>query len=116
EASAAEAEWEIALQRCKQRWHKIAPDFPEAVRRFKHESVCLHDAQILDMARQGETFVMVLRRGRPQNDLILLTFVVDGEVEIDTHALPPDGPGGQYYWLYEEFDLDRGKNCSFEVL
>jgi hypothetical protein len=44
----AHDDWKRALTRWKRHWRKIKHAFPEAVRRFEEEHVCLHDAQAFD--------------------------------------------------------------------
>jgi hypothetical protein len=115
-ADEAHAEWERALVRARRRWQKIKRGFPEAVQRFEEAPVCLHDAEVLSMARKGDTFVMALRLEPPSADLVLLTFVLDEEPRIDPRAVPGHGDGRVITWLYEEWDLDRRGRCWFEVL
>jgi hypothetical protein len=115
-ADAAEHEWERSIVRSHQRWRRIRAAFPEEVRRFEDEGVCLHDARVLSMARQGENFVVVLRTEAPSEQMVLLSFRLEEEPLIDPHAI--EGHGDQEFvtWMYEEWDLDRAKRCCFEVL
>jgi hypothetical protein len=115
-ADAAMHEWERAIVRSQRRWEKIKAFFPKEVRRFEDEHVCLHDAQVLSMGQQGDTFVIVLETEPPARNLVVLTFTLDAAPVIDTAALPNRQASDQVYWLYEEFDVDRRKRCSFEVL
>jgi hypothetical protein len=115
-ADAAHEEWEQAIVRSKRRWQKIQKAFPQAVGRFEEESVCLHDARVVSIARASDTVAMVLRAGPPAEDVVLLTFTRDGQPVIDPNALPGHGDGRVVTWLYEEWDLDRGGRCWFEVL
>src|SRR5262245_49494430 len=115
-ADAAEDEWEQALVRYRRRWKKIRPFFPKEAQRFRDESVCLHDAEVLGMGRQGKTWIVTVQPEPPARSLVTLTFTLDGEPTIDPAALPPEGEGAPITWMYEEFDLDRHKQCWFEVL
>jgi hypothetical protein len=48
--------------------------------------------------------------------MVVLTFTLEDEPVIDDAALPDYKSTTWVVWLYEEFDLDRRKRCSFEVL
>jgi hypothetical protein len=115
-ADTANLEWERAIVRSKQHWPRIQAAFPEDVRLFEQEAVCLHDAQVLSMGAEGETFVAVLQREPPAEKLVLLTFTLVEEPVIDPHAIEGHGDHDFVTWLYEEWDLDRRKRCCFEVL
>jgi hypothetical protein len=115
-ADRAHEEWERALARWKRRWPKIKPAFPVAVQRFKESGLCLHDARVLSLAKNGETLVMVLEREPPAQDVVLLTFTLAEDPVIDTEAVSGHGDGRVVTWLYEEWDLDRRQRCWFEVL
>src|SRR5437867_2437761 len=112
----AHQEWERAIVRSRQRWQKIKASFPEAVQRFEDDQVCLHDAQVLSMGREGDAFVIVVQTEPPVPHLVVLTFTLDTEPVMDTAALPGRQDAGFVTWMYEEFDLDRRKRCSCEVL
>jgi hypothetical protein len=115
-SAAAHDDWEQAIQRYHRRLAKIQSAFPTPWQRFRNDRVCLHDAKVLSIGRQGETFLMVLQPESPSPNLVFLTFTLDGEPIIDPAALPA-GPDPNYAtWMYEEFDLDRLKKCTFEVL
>jgi hypothetical protein len=116
EARGVEEEWEAALRRYERRWKKIRAAFPQAVRNFDEAQVCLHDAEVLHLARQGERFVIVLQPGAPAQTLVILTFTLTEDPVIATELLPETVRTRRLVWLYEEFDLDRGGQCCFEVL
>jgi hypothetical protein len=111
-----EHDWERAIQRYRRRWNRIKSAFPRGVRRFEEAGICLHDAELLHMAQEGTRFVMVLEMERPARNLVILTFALTGEPEINTIALPAHLRSQRSIWLYEEFDLDRNKRCCFEVV
>ncbi len=115
-ADAADQEWERALVRARRRWHKIRTAFPEAVQRFEEQRVCLHDARVLSMARQDDTFVAILHRQPPGQEIVLLIFTLDEDPVIEPDVVPGHGDGHTITWLYEEWDLDRRGRCWFEVL
>src|SRR5437660_8691527 len=75
----AHDDWERAITRYHRRWQKIKAAFPEGVRHFDDDQICLHDAEVLSMARQGDTFLMVLQPEPPSSSVVLLTFTLEGE-------------------------------------
>jgi Protein of unknown function (DUF4085) len=110
-----EEDWEQAIRRYNRRWNKIKSAFPDEVRRFDEDQICLHDAERLQMGQTGDRFVMVLQTEPPSCNLVILTFTLRGAPEVATEILPENLRGPVPYWLYEEFDLDRQKRCVFEV-
>jgi len=108
--------WERALRAYRRRWNRIRHAFPRIVQHFVAKNVCLHDAHVLSMTRTGKKLVMVLEREPPSHDLVILTFTLAGELEIDMAALPVRRESGIVAWLYEEWDLDQRGQCFFEVL
>jgi len=111
-----EADWERALKRYERRWRRIESAFPPGVRRFEAARICLHDAKVLHMAREENRFVIVLETEPPARNLAILTFTLTRDPAIQTEALPAELHTQRTCWLYEEFDLDRHKQCTFEVL
>jgi hypothetical protein len=114
-ADAADAEWERAIRRYHRRLAKIGDALPAGWRRLRDARLPLHDARVLSMGEEGDTFLIVLEAPPAQN-LLVLTFTLDGEPVIDQAALPAEPATGPAYWLYEEFDVDRKQRCWFEVL
>jgi len=112
----AHQEWEQAIIRSRRRWQKIQAAFPKKVQRFEEDQVCLHDAQVLSMGQHGRTFIIVLQTEPPTQQMVLLMFTLDQEPQIDTTALPGKPDSSYVTWMYEEFDLGRHKQCTFEVL
>src|SRR5260370_28472583 len=106
-ADAAEHEWERAIAQAKRRWRKIAKAFPKSVQRFDAQCVCLHDARVLSMARQGNTFVVIAQREPPAQDLVLLTFTIDADPVIEPDAAPRHGDGLAVSCVYEERDVGQ---------
>lgn len=115
-ADAGHDAWDRAIKRYNRRWARIKQAFPEPVRRFDEAPICLHDAEVLSMARKKDRFVMVMHQEPPSRDIVILTFTLDGEFEIDPKALPMHCTSNRVFWMYEEFDLDRDKRCRFEVM
>ena len=115
-ARGVEEAWEGALRRYQRRWSRIRAGFPQTVRDFDEAQVCLHDAEVLQLARQGKRFIMVLQPGPPAQSLVILMFALTEEPIIVTDVLPETVRTRRLVWLYEEFDRDRGGKRSFEVL
>lgn len=112
----AHDEWDRAIERYDRRWRRIKGAFPESVRRFDEDHICLHDADVLSMGRTGNTFVMLLETEPPASKPVVLTFTLRGEPVIETGTLVGSRASGPFHWLYEEWDLDRDKRPLFEVL
>jgi hypothetical protein len=116
EVRGIEEDWERALRAYNRRWKKIRPLFPKGVQRFEEEGVCLHDAHLLSMTLHGKNLVLVLQMEPPSRKMVLLTFALTGEPDINTKALPDAPESGPVAWLYEEWALDRHGHWWFEVL
>lgn len=112
----AHDEWDRAIERYNRRWRRIKDALPDRVRRFEEDPICLHDADVLSMGRTGKTFVMLLETEPPGCKPVVLTFALRGEPVIETGTLVGSRTSGTFHWLYEEWDLDRGKQPLFEVL
>src|SRR5437016_14342978 len=93
--------WERALRAYRRRWNRIRHAFPKSVQRFMAGSVCLHDARVLSPTRSGKKLAMILQMEPPSRDLMILTFQLAGELEIDTAALPIRGDSRTVAWLDE---------------
>lgn len=116
EARGVEEEWERALRRYERRWRKIRAAFPQAVHNFDEAGVCLHDAEVLHLARQRERLVMVLQLGPPSQTLVILLFTLTKDPVITTDVLPESVATRRPVWLYEEFDLDPRGHFCFNLL
>jgi hypothetical protein len=111
-----EEAWERAVGQYHRRLRKIGVGFPKGWHEFRGQHIRLHDAQVLSIAQEAGAFVFVVQpECRPQT-IVLLTFTLDGEPSIDRAALPGRESRAAVTWLYEEFDIDRGGRCRFEVL
>jgi hypothetical protein len=115
-ADAASEEWERALGRYRRRWRAIRSALPKAAQRFHDERICLHDAQVLSVARDEDRLLILLEPEPPARTTVVLTFLLDGDPVIDPEALPDRGARTFVTWMYEEWDVDRQKRCTFEVL
>jgi hypothetical protein len=107
-ADQADADWERALQAYEKRWKSIKQKLPDAVRRFHRVGPCLHDAEVLALRQAGPLLSLVVQLDAPPQELVFLSFLLHENPVIRGE------PIGRF-WLYEEFDLDRGKP-RFEVL
>jgi hypothetical protein len=111
-----EDEWERAIRRYNRRWRKIKSAFPEGVRRFEQQHVCLHDAAVLSIGREDDTCVWLLETEPPACKPVVLTFTLEDEPAIQPHTGRGFHTGKPVRWLYEEWDLDRRQRPIFEVL
>ena len=95
-----EEDWEQAIKRYNRRWNKIKSVFPKEVRRFDEERVCLHDADVVSMGRQGDKFVMVMHKEPPSQEMVVLLFTLDGEPKIEsTLQLPGRNHASYGHWM-----------------
>jgi hypothetical protein len=112
-ADRAHAEWESAIENYERHWQKIKSAFPAGVRRFEESHLCLHDAELISLARgkapSDDRLLLILQTEPPSCDLVALWFSLTGKPVIE------GDPAGSL-WAYEEFDLDRNKKPAFEVL
>ncbi len=111
-----EDEWERAIQRYNRRWRKIKQVFPEGVRRFEEQHICLHDAEVLSIGREDNSFIWLLETESPASKPIVLTFTLEDEPIIEAHTGYGFHPGKPLYWFYEEWNLDRHKRPTLEAL
>src|SRR6516225_8756803 len=102
-----EEDWERAVRRYHRRLARIQRAFPKQWHAFRKQHVRLHDAQVLSITRQEDKLLFVLQQEAPSHAIVILTFTLDGELEIDPTALPGRHRRQPVTWMYEEFDLDR---------
>jgi hypothetical protein len=111
-----ERDWDKALERYERRWTSIKTNFPEKVQRFQESGPCLHDAELLQMFQEGEQFILELQPQHATTNIVILNFTLSQNPVIQTEALPKASRSLRAFWLYEEFDIDRRGQYSFEVL
>src|SRR5262249_45768621 len=116
EVDGVEYEWDRRIERYHRRWRKIKAAFPEGVRRFEKDHICLHDAEVFSIGRDGNTLVMLLKTEPPACEPVVLTFTLTEEPVITTGTITKSHEGRPIFWLYEEWDIDRQKRMTFEVL
>jgi hypothetical protein len=104
-ADAADAEWDRRLEKYERELRQIESQLPEHVRAFN--SLLLHDARVLSLARQGDRLIMVMRKDIPPRDVVTITYTLDAEPFLDREALPPAHRSRVMDYLYNEFDLER---------
>ncbi len=112
-----EQEWDQAGDRYVAYLRTIEDRIPRGIR-FLHDNYHLHDALVLSMGRQGDTFVVVLRLEWPpldmQSELVLFTYDLTGEPVIDREALPPEHRcETEVEWMYDEVELVEGERPTF---
>jgi hypothetical protein len=111
-----ERDWDKALERYERRRTSIKASFPENVQRFQESGPCLHDAELLQMFQEGEQFILELQPQDATTNIVILNFTLAQNPVIHTEALPEEIRSPRAFWLYEEFDIDRRGQYSFEVL
>jgi hypothetical protein len=114
---AADAAWEKATQRYRRHLRRIWPELPETLRSLL-DNVYLHDADVLSMGEQGETFLIVLRLDVPPNELLILKYTLAERAVIRTAAFSTANHAGPMQWMYDEVGLLRGKKagCTHSIL
>ena len=106
-ADAADAEWEGAIDRHENQLEAIRARLPASLR-YLWDNFYLHDADVLAMGRQGQTFVIVLRLDVPPRDLVILNYHLVEEPIINTEALPPEARCNYIQWMYDEIGWVEG--------
>lgn len=101
---AADEAWADAAARYDSYVQSILPQLPPAVRQLL-EGYYLHDAEVLSVSRQGDTFVLQLRLDTPPNDLLGITYTLSAEPVIDRAAFPPQYRSSPMTWQYEELEV-----------
>jgi hypothetical protein len=116
-AQAAHADWEDAVTRHETQLRAIRPELPAALADL-WDNYYLHDAEVLSVGRQGQTFIIVLRLNVPPHELLILHYQLLEEPLIDTTALPSTHCSSPVAWMYDEVDLVRGENsyCTHSIL
>ena len=91
---AADTAWEEAVERYEAYLQTIRPDLPASVRQLL-DGFYLHDANVLSMGRQGNTFIIVLQLDVPPHDLLpeRLGVRIVRVLETHTHADHISGHG-----------------------
>ena len=116
EVDFSEVEWERAIQRYHRRLGTIASALPADVLRFRSKNICLHDAEVLRLGRCEKSLVIVLETEAPACKPVVLTFTLLEEPVIRSEPLTKQSPRGRVFWLYEEWNLDRRKRPTLDVL
>jgi len=111
---AADADWEDAVERYDAYLQSIHQDLPECIRPLL-DGFYLHDARVLSMGRQGDTFLISLQLDVPPNELLTITYTLAGPPDVETETFPWTNPASPVVdWLYEELELVReGGRHSF---
>jgi hypothetical protein len=103
---AAQQQWEEALSGYREQLQRIQKKLPRGLWQLM-KSVYLHDARVLSMQQDAETFIITLQ---PQSDparLAVLGYTLVEEPTINQNALPPERCREPIEWLYDELSLDR---------
>ncbi len=109
---AADDTWTDAAARYDNYVQSIHPELPSAVQQLL-EGYYLHDAQILSVGRQGDTFVILLQLDVPPNDLLAITYTLAAEPLIDRSALPAEYRSPCMTWQYEELEVCENGDSKY---
>jgi hypothetical protein len=102
---AADADWERAEQAYQDHLRRWGGALAPVLTRF--DGVLLHDAEVLNINRCADQFVMVLRKDIPPRDVVTLTYTLAGEPIVDREAFPAAYRSGVMRFEYDEFDVDE---------
>lgn len=116
EIVAVDAEWEHAGALYERRLKKIHSELPRAVRQLLND-LYLHDADVIDLGREGDLFVFVLRLDAAPRPLVVLKYRLVDEPVIDTAALPEQYCSKHVEWMYDEINVvSRKRHFTHEIL
>ncbi len=113
-AAAAHEEWENALSRYDEYLKSIESGLPQHIRDFNN--LLLHDAIVWSIVRQGNQFIMSLRKDIPPQDVVILTYFLTEEPFLNKEALPSAQRSPVMDFLYDEFELLPEKEYSQCIL
>lgn len=103
--NAADAAWEEAVDQYDAYYRSVEAALPGEYRKLQ-ESYYLHDATILYMGRRGNSFLISLRLDPPPQQVLQLTYELEGEPIIDREALPTAHRGtGVVDWMHDEVEV-----------
>jgi hypothetical protein len=105
---AVDAEWEDAVDRHESQLEAIRDRLPTSLCHL-WDNFYLHDADVLAMGYQGQTFVMVLQLDVPPRELLTLKYQLVEEALINTDALPPEERCNHMQWMYDEIGWVSGE-------
>ncbi len=109
------ADWERALQEYKDKLTRLHDEFPRSVQDLT-KAVCLHDARVLDMWWGGRgRFNITLRPESDSERLVVLTYALQEPPAI-ADVLPESIRSEPVAWLYDEFDVEQGKELGEPAL
>jgi hypothetical protein len=103
--NAADAAWEEAVDQYDASYRSIEALLPPEYRRLQ-EDYYLHDARVLYIGQQGKRFVIALRLDPPPQQILQLTYELDGEPIINREAIPAAHRGtGAVDWMHDEVEV-----------
>ncbi len=113
---AAQEEWEKALSDYREQLQRIRQTLPPDLSKMV-ESVYLHDAPVLAMYKNENTFSITLQPPSDPERLAVFDYSLVEEPTIVQDVLPLEWRREPIQWLYDELDLDwPEKPCGLPVL
>ena len=115
---AADAEWHVAAEDYEAQLKVIRPQLPDSVLQFL-DGYYLHDARVLSIGLQGDSFVVSLQLDVPPHDLLTIAYKLAGSPEVTKEAFPWVSNANVADWLYDELELihdDQGKHFVHSIL
>jgi hypothetical protein len=106
--SAAEEDWENALDRYAGHLQGLTPDLPVAVQEFSE--LLLHDAEVESLAVSQGRLTMVLQTDARPKGLVVLDYTLASEPEVVPYARNPRDWGRPMRFDFDE--LDREANTA----
>ena len=100
---AADADWENAVERYEAYLQTLRPHMPASVQLLL-DGFYLHDARVLSIGQQQDTFVISLQLDVPPNDLLSVTYVLADTLEVKKETFPWVKEAYPVDWLYEELE------------
>jgi hypothetical protein len=110
-ASVAAREWEAANARYEEHLRSIEPRLPDHIRDFNN--LLLHDALVWSIARQDDNLIMILRKDIPPRNLVILSYTLTREPEINPEALPPEQRLQVMDFQLDEFEVQEGSGTVY---
>lgn len=104
-------EWEANLVKYEAWLNDNETKLPTAAQKFLN-LMCLHDAYLVEWPNARNDTLRIATRTVFNSDdktmMVGMTYTLDGDLAVsaEKHEGPGFGDSADYYWLYDEFDID----------